>query len=398
MGKYKSPLFALIIGLIFVTVAIYMKDTNLYGDEVIHFQTINDFTNFTISESTFSRDAKLPGYPMLIAFLRRLFSAESLFETRIINIILSAFCVFIFYAISKLIDYKNSRIKTVQFFLFPLNFVFFFLLYTDIFSLLLLLSSFYLIQKKEYALSGILASTSILIRQNNVIWALFLFILIIKENRKEISSIIGKTWTYIIGFLSFASFVLINRGTTIGEMNKIYQSPSIHVENVFFFLLLFSPLFLPAILANYKLVLSSLKEKKWLATIAVLFLVYLFAFKSDHPWNNILFDYFLRNELLRFINQNLITKALFFIPIPISLIYLLKIKDRLKLKLPFLIFTVIFLTLSWLVDPRYYIIPFSFILLMKTEESKKIEFITVIIYLFTSIFIFIGTINRSFFI
>ncbi len=397
MTKYKPHLLGLTILLISFTALFLMRKASLYGDETIHYQTIKDFTDWNISEQTFLRDAKLPGYAATIALFRKIFGIDTIFETRIINFLISSFCVYIFYLVSKIIDSKNSRIKTLQFFLFPLIFVFLFLLYTDILSLLFILLSFYLILKNQETLAGVPAILSILVRQNNVIWVVFLSLLVFKKH-KSLTQYFKKSWIYLIGIGSFSLFVIINKGTSIGDLNKTYQSASLHSENLFFFFLLTFFLFLPAIIASYKNILNLLSRKVVLLIVIIFLIIYVVTFRGGHPWNNILFDYFLRNEVIRIINRDLLIKVVFFIPMAISLIYLLSIKLHNEVKPLLYPFIIIFLVFSWLVDPRYYIIPFSFLLILKIEESKKVEFITIIFYMILSFCIFFATLNRIFFI
>lgn len=398
MTRYKPHLLGIIIFLISLTVLFLMKKTYLYGDELIHYQTIKDFTDWNLSDQTFLRDAKLPGYPAAIAFFRKILGADTIFETRIINFLISSFCIYIFYLISKLIDSKNSRIKTLQFFLFPLVFVFLFLLYTDISSLLLILLSFYLILKDRNTLSGIPAILSILVRQNNVIWVFFLSLLILKKYKGSIILYFKNSWIHLAGIASFSLFVLINGGTSIGILSKTYQSASFHSENLFFFLLVSFFIFLPEIIANYKNILNLFSRKIVLLVVFIFLLIYVTTFRGDHPWNNILFDYYLRNEILRIITRDLLIKTAFYIPMAISLVYLLSLKLHGEFKSLLYPFIAIFLIFSWLVDPRYYIIPFIFLLLLKHAESKKIEFITIIYYMLLSFGIFFATLNRIFFI
>lgn len=398
MRKYKSYFFAFSIALLSITTLLLLKNAYLFGDELIHYQTIKDFTNLKISDDTFLRDAKFPGYAALIGVLRRILNIDSIFGTRVINFIISSFCIYVFYLISKKRDAINARIKTLQFFFFPLVFIFFFLLYTDILSLFLLLLSFYFIQNKNYSLSGIPAILSILVRQNNIIWVLFLLFLVIRENRGTLMKYFKSSWIYILGIFSFLAFVFINKGTTIGEVNKTYQPVSIHSENFFFFLFLSFFLFFPSIVLSFKTILKFLKNKAVFTFIVILFIIYFVSFKADHPWNSIMFSYYVRNDILHFILRNDLIKITFFIPMAVSIIYFLSIKLHDNYKLLFFSFGIIFLTMSWLVDPRYYIIPFTFLLLLKNGESKKIEFLTIILYMLLSFGIFFATLNRSFFI
>lgn len=398
MIRYKPYLLGIIILLISFTILFLMKNSHLYGDELIHYQTIKDFTDWKISDQTFLRDAKFPGYPAAIGLLRRILGVDSIFETRIINFFISSFCIYIFYLISKLIDPKNSRIKTLQFFLFPLIFVFLFLLYTDILSLLLILLSFYLILKDRNTISGIPAILSILVRQNNVIWVFFLSLLILKKYKGSLTMYFKNSWIYLIGITSFLLFVLFNGGISIGDLNKTYQSASLHSENLFFFLLVSFFIFLPATAANYKNILNLFSRKIVISIVFILLLIYMTTFKGDHPWNNILFDYYIRNGVIKIMTRDLLTKVSFFIPMAISLIYLLSIKLHGEFKSLLYPFIVLFLIFSWLIDPRYYIIPLTFLLLLKKEKSKRIEFITIIYYMFLSFGIFFATLNRIFFV
>jgi hypothetical protein len=85
-------------------------------------------------------------------------------------------------------------------------------------------------------------------------------------------------------------------------------------------------------------------------------------------------------------------------PIALSTIYLLTIEFNQRIKYIFYATVAVFLSFSWLIDPRYYIIPFSFFILFKKEESKKVELLTIISYILISILILFNTLNNSFFI
>lgn len=373
----------------------------LYGDEYQHYQTIKELTNLEINENTFLRDAKFPGYFLVIALLRNITGATSIFETRIVNFLISVFCILIFYLTAKKLSNKTSNIKTVQFFFFPFIFIFFFLIYTDVLSVLLLILSFYFILDKKYLLSAVPAILSIFVRQNNIVWLLFFWLYIFKDypqNKEAVIEFIKETWIYIIAFIFFLLFILINNGGTVGVGNKTSQPISIHLDNIFFFLLLFFIVFFPLIIANIKKLIFFLKNKYIGLVLLLIFIIYIISFKADHFWNSMVFDYYLRNRFLHFMTKDELTKALFFFPMAISLLYILKMELRNRIKFLFVFFVFFFLSLSWLIEPRYYIIPFTFFLLLKKEESKKIEFAAVVLYLILSTLILIYTVNKVFFI
>ena len=51
----------------------------------------------------------------------------------------------------------------------------------------------------------------------------------------------------------------------------------------------------------------------------------------------------------------------------------------------------------WLIDQRYYFIPFTLFLLFICENEKIIDYITLIYYMFTSVFIFFRGCIRNIF-
>lgn len=145
-----------------------IKDKYLFVDEGIYYKLIVKAASLQFTP-LLDETPSLPGYAISIGIIDH-FIGLSKQASRLATTIFSLLSVLIFYLIAKRIDSKMSEIKTLQYFFFPILFVFFFLLYTDVYSLLYTLITFLLVLKRRYFWAGFFGFLSLLIRQNNIIW------------------------------------------------------------------------------------------------------------------------------------------------------------------------------------------------------------------------------------
>ena len=394
-----SCLMSLITSLAYI----FIKDVGLLVDENSHYPTICNISNGIFETNTF---AMIPGYHFFIAFFAYVLQLSSLQSIRLLSLVFSITSVLIYYLIAKKISSEFSEHKTIEYYFFPILFPFFFLVYTDIFSLLVLLSAFYFALSKKYLLSGIASICSMLVRQNNIIWIAFICILIyfekygLKVNKSILKEYLKNIWMFVIGFVSFAIFFIINRGFAFKD-SEMSPSFTLHVGNCLFFLFSFFFLFLPLNIDNFTKIVKFVKKYKFVSLIIItsVFLMYVFMFKNDHPYNNIR-GYFIRNFILIYYldSGNLFVKSISFIPIGYSILSL--IVTRLHKNVYYLIYplTIIFLSLSWLIDQRYYLVPFTLFLLFKKEVSAKLEYFTIIWFIILALSFFGATLSRRWFL
>lgn len=389
-AKFILPIL-IIIAFFFILI----KDKPLLADENQYYPIIDKITNLDFDKSILSKTSALPGYSFVIGFLRLALNITDVPGTRLITTIFSFFSIYIFYLIAKELDPKNAKIKTLQFLFLPILFIYFFLIYTDVFSLFLVLLSFYFLVKESYFLSGFIAFLSLPVRQNNIIWIIFFCTYIFLDKKKSNRNIL----LYLPSFFAIIAFIFLNNGGTIGIVNQSAQPFAVHLQNVYFALFLFFFLFLPLNISNFSKITNLLKTNyKIFIPLVIFTLVYFFTFKVDHPWNQISFDYFLRNRVLDFSTKNIFNKTVFFLPIIYSFLSLLVIK--MKEKNFYSVYFFIFLALSslWLIEPRYYFPAFAFFILFKKGQSKIVEYSTIFIFIITSVYIFLQTINNAFFL
>jgi alpha-1,2-glucosyltransferase len=297
---------------------------------------------------------------------------------------------------------ESVRTKTLQYVFFPILFPFFFLLYTDVFSLLLVITAFFFALKKNYNLTAIIGIASILVRQNNIIWLLFLYIFLYFQeystiNKEIIKNHIKKSWLFLLGFLAFAIFLFINKGIALGDEAR--HPGGIFFGNIYFLLFLFFFLLLPFNLANLPKIIEKIKQnKKIIPLLLAIFIFYFFTFQNTHPYNQPQYSFFLRNQILLFFTSSLFLKILFLLPIAYSILSIWATK--LPSKACYLIYptAILYLLPSWLIEQRYYLIPFALFLALKEKKSNTVEYLTIIMYITLSLYLFWGIRYVEFFL
>ena len=418
-------IFGTILILMVQSVCFFLISGNnfLMVDEYYHYQQIISFTR---GQNILTEGLSIvPGYHVVVALVASFLKWNNLFQIRLIAYLFNLLSILIFYLVARVISRKEAGIKTLEYSFFPIIFPFFPLVYTDIFSVLVVLLALLFGLKKHYFLSGVLGIGSLLIRQNNIVWLVFVNLLIITRARNCRQSLV-----FIVGYLFFVIFAIRNHGIAVGARQE-QQLTLTHFGNLYFFLFASFILFLPLILAKFfKIIKAYIKfisegpvaprkilriygvnasqtqfgvysERKRGAPrlappILIGFAVYLLTFENSHPWNQ--YPYFLRNRILILATQSFWSKSIFFIPIVIAVFFFAKSflhKRRYYLLYPFTFFYLLPLPL---IEVRYYFLPFTLFILFRKREALFAEYATVVFYLFASLFLFEGVWHFRFFL
>jgi len=257
---------------------------------------------------------------------------------------------------------------------------------------------------QQYRLAGVVGFFSLFVRQNNIVWLGFMCAFIcyekynVKFDLQTLKHYIKDCLAFIIGFAIFTVFIIVNKGIAVGDKG-MHPAYSLHLGNIFFMLFLFFFLFFPLNISNFSKITRFLKGNKNIGLlIMVVFLVYQFTFSNTHPFNQEKYNFFLRNKILIYFSSTTLLKILFFIPVAYSL---LSIKVTELSKKPFYLiypFTILYLIPSWLIEQRYYLIPFTLFMLFKKEQTKLVTYSTITIYVLSSAILFYGIRMKRFFL
>ena len=399
--------FWLLIGTVALVGFLLIKNQSFYVDEVVHQPVAAKFchADFTIHPNL----TNIPAYHTLIAIpcalLSLLVSADSLPAFRLFSLLISLSVLPLFYRLAVKQKDKKAKLKTLAAYLLPVSFPFFYLVYTDIPALLFVLLAWYFVVSKKYGWSGIAATISVAIRQNNIVWLFFMvaYIFFTKYLKnfsiKKFFRFIQSIWSYILGTVAFGAFVFVNGGISLAKAEEwAHPSFRLYFGNTYLILFYFFILFLPLNIANFKKILIKVR-KRWglivLLSLVGLYGFYLRDFLNTHPYNQHTFA--THNWVLVYFTQTVVKKLIFYLTIVYS-IYSLWVTKLYK-KMQYLIypFTFLFLAPSWLIEPRYFIVPFTLFHLFRRPGSDKQERKLVLWQGVIAAIVFFGIATKRFF-
>ena len=406
----------LLLFLIFTFLAVSTK--GMVVDEIYHFEEITLFINgdFTFENSLL---VMIPGYHVLMATIAKITGLNTVFSIRAFTLVIGFITIFIYSITSSKIPDKQSNFRSkisnlsslgnLQFIFLPIIFPFFFLIYTEGLSLGLIILALYFVKSKNYNVAGIIGGISFLVRQNNIIWLGFLWIISFFQEYPKMNefslkifySFSKKNFTFIFSSLIFF-IIFIYLGEFALSDKPNHPSFRFHSENIFSFLFVINIIFLPIIIKQ--LLFAKLKPKKvnlvvCISSLIIFFFLFVLTFKANHGYNNFGENYFLRNMLIEaFQSSSKFTQALYFIPIGISIIFLFLIKFKQKSYYLFYLFSLPFLTTHWLIDPRYLIIPLFFFQIFRERFSDKWEFTQLVWEILLSGCVIFGILNETYFL
>ncbi len=358
------------------------------GDEGFHTLQVKRIyradTNFFVPELT-----TIPGYHFTLAFISKVINPVLHFKrhpkTRVLRFIQACLALLLpltTFLITK--ELKKSRKLVLAIVLMPIIFPMLFLVYTDVFSLILFLAAFLFHIKKRYDLAALFVLLDILVRQDNVIWLVFLMTLLAYEvyqkhkskgiDKKFIQDLFSSSGSYFMVLFLFIGFYIFNNGVAIGDKSA-HPPMKFHAGNLWLFFAVFFIIFLPLIMAKLVKIIKLFRSKLTAVVPLILFGYFLFrkTFVFTHPYNNQLNTAYLYNAILNFIANNQFMYLVVYISIILSVGYIFVqgfIQKKYNISI---IFIVLSLLLHWLISGRYYFIPLVLLFLTLDEGSRILK-------------------------
>jgi alpha-1,2-glucosyltransferase len=319
----------------------------------------------------------LPGFHAIVAGLVQLAGGATPFSVRLAVLGLSVSAVGVFHQLARTLQPEHAGTRTLQFSLLPILFPQFFLIYTDVTSLLLVLAMMLAAARRNYWSAGVLGFLSCLVRQNNVLWVAFAVVWSYLRDHgwtwRPLAETLTRYATFIATGVAFLLFVAANHGqVALGEDAASHPLRSVYLTNVFFLLFLVGLLCVPMWWGYRRDLVARMRGWwPWLLMLA-LFVVFWFGFVNDHPHNTERGDYFLRNGILIYFSASAARRMLFFVPVVVAVLGLaaIPVKKPWWLLYPF---AIAFLLPEWLVEQRYYLIPLSLFLIAREQMSPWSE-------------------------
>jgi alpha-1,2-glucosyltransferase len=393
------------------------------GDEGFHWSQIKLFLegNWKMDPSI----TNIPGFHFLVTLFAQAFAWDGLPALRAYSMVLGSLSIIAFYLCVRAIQGRDMLLRTYQYVFLPILFPFFFLLYTDPTSQLFVLFGLWAAVSRHAKTAALFAILSVCIRQTNIIWLFFLllyvlidqgyldeFFLSIRRHASRITvtltgSLAKKSWkewfwtfwVFGLGLILFAVFVKMNGGVAIGDKGA-HPFPAFHLGNVYFLLFCFFCLFLPINIANLNRISEMIAKRKllWLGIIIAFFIFYMLTFVNDHYNNQAGLSFFLRNKILVFYTKTEWHKAVFFLPILYATLSLCVMRFEKRFFYLLYPFTLAFIIPSWLIEQRYYLVPFAIFLAVRERYHWTVEYSLLVLSFGLSIYFFAGIQQGKFFL
>lgn len=394
---WEKPYAALFVSLCAVALSFFaIRIQSYFGDEGFHIDQIRMFLRKDFRMNPLI--TMVPGFHAWEALVGYVFNRDSLDFFRFVNLLVSLLSIPVFFWTSRVIDPQASITKTVQYAFFPILFPFFFLLYTDVLSLTLTFAAVGAVIGRRYGLGGLLGIASMLVRQNNVIWFGFLILLFLFQEygtqmrtmlaairKRSLSDawsvvtrlpwlrILRSSWSFVLGLILFLLFLVSNGGMAIGDSGA-HPFPAIHAGNIYFLLLLSYFLFFPLHLSHLRAVGDLITRVRWVIPFLVGFLIlYMVTFINDHAYNQDLQSAFFRNRMLVYVTMEFWHMVGAWVLIAYALLSTAVTQFHRREYMLLFPLTVLYLLPSWLIEQRYYLIPFTLFLLLRRNERPAVE-------------------------
>jgi hypothetical protein len=306
-----------------------------------------------------------------------------------------------FYGIRKRLGDANALRSAALLFFLPILYPYYFLIYTDVLSLALVLCALWATLQNRHTLSAMVLTAAVLVRQNNVAWAALLPALVLWPKVRELTTthsmprLLRLTAPYAVPVLIFAIYWAWNGTISLSKtVASVHPDLTLHAGNLYYALLLCLALFPVEIGKGAKEFYTMALRRRWLFLIPIVFVA--FANVRGSPDNYAGENYFIHNAVVSSIRHHGWARWLF----AFSTAFAACGVSRTRFLLPqgWLIYptAVFYLCSSWLIEGRYAIVPLAIWMALRQSPSDLDEKIRFAMWIATSQFIIWGILGDHF--
>lgn len=361
--------------------------TRLQGDETYHYAQLHLFLrgDFRIFREYLTT---LPGYHAAVAALMSLAGAESLGAARTVNALFALAAAAAFHAIRTLLWPGTQTLGTAQFLVLPILAPFFFLVYTDVLALALLLWAVWLALTQRHRWSALALLALVFVRQNEVVWTAFVALLAawpsLRARGVRIAwrGLIAELWPYAVPVIAFCAFWICNGTISLSHEQALLHPLTFRSGNPCFALALAAVLLPLQTLLGAGTFVAASRARPWLALIPFgVALAFWWTFHADNPYNTYGPEIYPRNALLLKIDHDGLWRAGAALLAAAAACALSVTRLRPDGAFWLALFALIALGASWLIDQRYAMVPLVLWLALREHRARGVEFATVALWL-----------------
>lgn len=391
----------MLLGLLYVAALAAIRLHAPFTDEVDHFAQVTQFLHDT--GRVLPGLTTIPGYHALVAAILRACGADSLDAARLVNGAFGLFAVAGFHAVRRRAWPGTETLATAQLIVLPILVPLFFVVYTDVLALALLLWATWASLARRHLLAALLACALVGVRQHEVVWGGLLFFLAagdraVDDVRDGGLRFLRPLWPYVLPFGLFLGFWIWNGSISLSRTETaVHPDVSLHAANPLFALLVAGLLMPLQALHGLHVFARAPRDWRWLLLVPVLACAFWFAFRVDNPLNTNYPWFYLHNHLALYVDQHPFARALASCVVGAACGFAaFRLSPRAAYAMVPIAF--VFLAASWLVELRYAMVPIVLWLAFREQRSRPIEYATLALWLVLAVCIYVGTLANRFFL
>ncbi len=386
----------------------------LIGDEWVHWNQVRRFQqgDFRVFSEYLTN---VPGYHWLVTALLWPFGAESPGAGRVVTGLFTAMATLLMYRIRRLVSPEDALRTALLFFFLPPMFVYGYLAYTDLPALTFLLAAVLATLKGRHGVAALALLASMAMRQNNVLWAVFLAVYAAWPQLcgavtalrggggdwlARVRAVLAVVWPYIGVFAVFCVYWAINGSIAYSTAQSENAHPDFRPDpgNPFLLFAIAGVLLvLPFAFAWWRMLRIGLHPRGawvWLVPLGA-FAVFAGSFEVHHPFNFIV-EANVRNQALQAIARGGWAWWAFGVAAAWGLTGLVFTRFHTQAGWLWLPFSILFVAASWMIETRYAIVPLTLFLVFRRVESRRAELATLIGWIVLSLWLALQVFDHRF--
>lgn len=397
----ETWILAIALGILYAAAIAASWHAPVRSDELYHFAQIELFRHgeWRVLDTYLTT---IPGYNAAVAAVLAATRTDSIGAARAVTALFGLLAAAAFHAIRRETQPGTEAIATAQFLVLPVLAPFFFLVYTDVLALSLVLWATFATLRSRHAWSALLVCLAILVRQSDVVWAGFLALLatwpaFASRRRDELAVSMRRALPYLVPIVLFVGFWAWNGSISLShEQAALHPEFSFHIGNVILALViggLLLPMQAVGAGVDYR---AAMARRRWLFFVPfVAFFTPIVFFGADNPYNTAQPDFFIHNAIVQVIaNHDLKLVAAALATFGAVLWWVPLVPAGARWLYPIAAF---FLASEWLIETRYLIVPFALWLALRQHRSRAIEWTTLALWAVIAVLIVAGTVSGRFF-
>jgi alpha-1,2-glucosyltransferase len=402
--RADAAILGVVLGALFVAALLAMRHRGVYTDELNHYAQIELFLRGELR--VFTRYlTTIPGYHAIVAAILKLTGGESLDAARLVNAAFALIAAGGFFALRRSVWPGTETLATAQLLVLPILVPLFFLVYTDVLAIALLLWATLATIAARHWLAAALLVVLISVRQNEVVWAglccaLAAWPLVREHGVRAAREAMPLVLPYCVPVAAFLVFWAWNGSISLShEQAALHPDVSLHLGNLFFALFVAGVLLPLHAIAGLGDFATHVRRRPWLAAIPLaVFAAFWWGFRADNPYNTAFPNYYVRNGFLIALGTEPLVRAGAGIVVALAACGLAS--TRLKPAAAYWLYPIAAFSLAaaWLVEQRYALVPLVLWLAFREHRGRAIEWATWALWLALAVFVFHGIIALRFFL